>query len=377
MGWSKHHQSGIIHHDPSQAFEGYTLFSMSGGQDAYLIDMEGRVCHRWHLDEGISYGFLLDNGRLLMRTMSSADQRFGGRSDAAEGLVPEGQHNAILELDWAGNVVWEYRNAMVHHDFVRLADGNTLDVVFDEMPVELAGRVRGGRDDGADRMLGDGVVEVTPAGDVVSRWHAWEALDPEQDAICPLEGRGQWTHQNSLNLTAAGDLLVSFRQIDTVGIVDRVSGLFTWKWGPGEISHQHNPTWLDSGRVLLFDNGPHRGGPTFSRVIEVDPASNEIAWEYRGSPPISFYSYHISGAERLPNGNTLICEGAPGRFLEVTPDNEIVWEYVNPHLAPGTVGDVGPSRSLNSTFRAHRYAADHPALAGRALDPARHAGGVS
>ena len=66
----------------------YTLFAMSGGQDAYLADMEGRVCHRWHLDEGISYGFLLDNGDLLMRTLSSVDQRFGGRSDAAEGVLP-------------------------------------------------------------------------------------------------------------------------------------------------------------------------------------------------------------------------------------------------------------------------------------------------
>ena len=132
MGWSKHHPSGMIHHDPAQAFEGYTLFSMSGGQDAYLIDMEGRVCHRWHLDEGISYGFLLDNGGLLIRTMSSADQRFGGRSDAAEGLVPQDRHNAILELDWNGKVVWEYRNPMVHHDFVRLANGNTLAVVREE-----------------------------------------------------------------------------------------------------------------------------------------------------------------------------------------------------------------------------------------------------
>ncbi|MCH6568034.1 MAG: PD-(D/E)XK nuclease family protein, partial [Nitrospinae bacterium] len=61
---------------------------------------------------------------------------------------------------------------------------------------------------------GDGVLEVTPGGEEVARWRAWEALDPEQDAICPLEGRSQWTHQNSLNLTSAGDFLVSFRQID-------------------------------------------------------------------------------------------------------------------------------------------------------------------
>ena len=69
-------------------------------------------------------------------------------------------------------------------------------------------------------------------------------------------------------------------------------------------------------------------------MIEVDPETNDIAWEYQGDPPISFYSYHISGAQRLPNGNTLICEGAPGRFFEITSNKEIVWEYVNPIMAP-------------------------------------------
>ena len=127
--------------------------------------------------------------------------------------------------------------------------------------------------------------------------------------------------------------MVSFRQTNTVGIVDRSSGEFSWKWGPGEISHQHNPTYLDNGHVLLFDNGPHRQGMSHSRVIEIDLSDNQVVWEYRGDPPISFFSYRISGAERMPNGNTLICEGAPGRIFEVTPTQEIVWEYINPFVA--------------------------------------------
>ena len=166
----------------------------------------------------------------------------------------------------------------------------------------------------------------------------------------------------------------SFRILDTVGIIDKASGDFTWKWGPGDISHQHNPTFLDNGRVLIFDNGPHKPGFSHSRVIEVDPTTNEIAWEYKGDPPISFYSYHISGAERLPNGNTLITEGAPGRCFEVTPSKEIVWEYVNPHMAPSGRGAGGSTTSLaNSVFRVHRYGPDHPALQGKDLDPARYA----
>ena len=214
-------------------------------------------------------------------------------------------------------------------------------------------------------MYGELVREVDAAGATVREWSMSGALDPESDAVCPFEGREQWLHQNALSLTADGDLLVSFRQIDTVGIVDRATGRFSWKWGPGEISHQHHPTWQPNGTVLLFDNGPHRGGATYSRVIEVDPETDRVVWEYKGDPAISFYSYHISGAERQPNGNTLICEGAPGRIFEVTPDGDIVWEYVNPHRIPegAPQGSGGPS----SVFRAHRYAPDHPALASRAL----------
>ena len=106
----------------------------------------------------------------------------------------------------------------------------------------------------------------------------------------------------------------------------------------------------------------------------MDPKNNEIKWEYLGDPPISFYSYHISGAERLPNGNTLICEGAPGRIFEVTPGKEIVWEYINPFMVENAA-EAGASPSIYPTalFRAHRYGPDHPGLRDKDLDPGRYA----
>ena len=213
-------------------------------------------------------------------------------------------------------------------------------------------------------MLGDVVREVTPDGATVSEWRSWEYMDVEEEVICHLEPRNEWSHGNCVNLTADGDLLVSYRIIDTVGIADRTSGEFKWKWGPGEIAHPHHPTWLDNGRVLLFDNGQHRRGSSYSRVIEIDPATNEIHWEYDGSPRVSFYSNYISGAERLPNGNTLICEGAAGRFFEVTARGEIVWEYINPFPVYGArTGREKPENS-NATFRCHRYGPDHPCAGG-------------
>jgi hypothetical protein len=380
MGWSTHHPVGLIYHSPQHCFRGHTLLCTGGGQHAYLIDMEGRVCHRWHSPEGIEYAYLLPNGHLLLRTHAPKDA--GGAETIG------GSSAALLELDWEGNLVWEFRNPMVHHDFRRLPNGNTLALLFERMPAELSAQVRGGftTDSDPQEMIGDLVQEVTPDGRVVWEWHSWQHLRVEEDIICPLEGRREWTHQNTLSLMPNGDLLVSFRQTSVIGIVDRTNSRFKWKWGPGQISHQHHPTYLDNGRILLFDNGAHRRGVNYSRVIEVDPQTNQIAWEYRGEPPISFYSYNISSAERLPNGNTLICEGAPGRIFEATPECRIVWEYINPFAVQrpsrlmmqteaGTtrIAAGGVTEHSNAMFRAHRYGPDHPALAGRDLDPARYA----
>ena len=378
MGWSTNHPNGLIHYSPQHAYRGYTLVTNVSGHDSRLIDMEGRVCHAWHSNEGIGYAYLLPNGNLLLRTGPAAEEvSFLSRPERE--LLPIGGRTvagAILELDWDSNVVWEYRYPLLHHDFERLPNGNTLVLTWELMPEDMVPKVKGGHgsEAGHHGMLGDTVREITPSGEVVYEWNSWEFLDFEEDRICFLEGRAEWTHQNTLNVTPEGDLVVSFRQTDTVGIVDRATGNFRWKWGRGNISHQHNPTMLDNGRVLIFDNGPHKSGFTHSRVIEVDPATNEIAWEYRGDPPISFYSYHTSGSERQPNGNTLICEGAPGRIFEVTPGKEIVWEYVNPFMAHSGYGVGGSISGLaNSVFRAHRYGYDHPALAGRDLDPAKYA----
>jgi hypothetical protein len=105
---------------------------------------------------------------------------------------------------------------------------------------------------------------------------------------------------------------------------------------------------------LIFDNGPDRLDQVFpfSRVIEVNPANNGIAWKYQEALADNFYSSRISNAQRLPNGNTLINEGLFGRFFEVTPHSEVVWEYVNPYFVPAS--RPAPAQT-NSVFRAYRY----------------------
>jgi len=349
MGWSSHHAVGLIHYSPQHCYRGYTLSTNTRGSNyADLIDMEGRMCHRWHSDEGIGYAHLLPYGNLLIRTSPPADA--GGAEKIG------GSSTAILELDWDGNVVWEYRNPMVHHDYERLPNGNTLVLLFENLSPEMTASIRGGApgDSDPESMFGDIVQEIAPDGSIVYEWKAWEHLDPEEDAICPLEDRVEWTHGNSLKITPEGDLIVSYRRINTVGIVDKASGDFRWKWGRGEISHPHHPTYLSNGNILLFDNGFHRPVGTYSRVVEVNPATSEIVWEYRGQPAISFYSQATSSAERLPNGNTLICEGTPGRIFEVTANKEVVWEYINPVFADSGRLTGSASGRANSLFHACR-----------------------
>jgi hypothetical protein len=98
------------------------------------------------------------------------------------------------------------------------------------------------------------------------------------------------------------------------------------------------PNMLPNGHILIFDNGTAR---KYSRILELDPIADEIVWEYVGDPPQSFFSAAVSGQQRLPNGNTLICSGGQGRIFEVTPDQEIVWDYINPYSRePGTYGSL-------------------------------------
>ncbi len=209
---------------------------------------------------------------------------------------------------------------------------------------------------------------------------------------------GDWMHINSMSTLGpnrfynAGDerfhpdnIIWSGRQANFMAVIAKKTGKIVWKLGPdydgtpelrklGWIIGQHHTHMIPQGlpgegNILIFDNGgwagyglPNPGSPTgfnnamrdYSRVIEIDPLTLKILWQY--SPleagheyPMEsskFYSPLISSAQRLPNGNTLITEGADGRIFEVTPKHELVWEYISPFQ--------GKLRKINMVYRAYR-----------------------
>jgi hypothetical protein len=262
----------------------------------------------------------------------------------------------VMEVDWDSKVLWQLDDPAQHHDARLLPNGNLLLLCTELIPPEVAARVQGGLPGtGEEGMWCDLVKEVTLEGEILWEWHAWEHLDTETDRINWTDLRYEWTHANSVEQLPDGNVLISFRNINTVGIVDRQSGEFVWKFGPPELAQQHDASYLPNGNVLIYDNGAHRlNGPlSFSRVAEVAPETSEIVWQYIDQTPPNFFSPYISGAQRLPNGNTLITEGDFGRLFEVTMEGQVVWEYVSPFF-----GRMPVFGEANRIFRAYRYGAE-------------------
>jgi hypothetical protein len=312
---------GVVRHDRERAWQGVNLYT--NDQDAaYLMDMDGRRIHTWRLPETrhrhCEHAELLDAGRLAVVCVN----------------------DGLFVLDSRSKVLFEHR-AKVHHDVAPLAGGALI------VPGKTIRPYRW-------RMVYfDGLTWLDRDGETLRDWSSWRHLDSLRSLHppSPLDENGVWWkllsrsydyyHLNtveSLPDTAlgerdarfrAGNLLLCMRHPALLLVVDQDTGEPVWSWGPGELDGPHQPTLLDNGHLLVFDNGTRRD---YSRVIELDPVTLEVAWEYRADPPQSFHSKWRGSSQRLPNGNTLICEADRGHVFEVDASGEKVWEFWNTEL---------------------------------------------
>ena len=321
-----------------------------------LVDMNGRSVNEWRFDVGsdapsVDRARLLDNGNVLV-------QRGGMMST----------NGSIEEHDWHGTLVWQYvpegqlpHEALLgpHHDVFRKPDGSTLTICREVVPTAYLETLAEPSWKG-ETIYGDAIIEVNRTGEVVWLWHSYEHLDlnhrrilaspewppgPHNSTVC------DWTHINTVQalpenrLFDGGDerfrpdnVLISPRQLDTIYLIDRGSGNIVWEYSGdyfGGLSGQHEPHMIEKGlpgegNILIFDNGAspwndlgHAGA---SYVLEIDPTNKELVWIY--DRWLEFHSSYTSSAQRLANGNTLICESSGKRAFEVTVDGETVWEYV-------------------------------------------------
>ena len=351
-------RSGVLQHNAMKSTPGYTLFTPLGLYHTYLIDMDGNVVHQWDLpNDAGNYAYLLENGNLLAAI----------RTEEEDPKLPaKGGH--LIEYDWDGNIVWEHVDHLQHHDFRRKPNGNTVYAAWTkqthpEVWKTIPGGMEGEEHDGA--IYTDVIREIDPDGNLVWEWDVLTDMEKDQFPIDLSVHRHEYAHANTVSPCPNGDVIVNWRYNNTMVMIDYETKKIKWSLRDIAYGQHHDVQMLENGNILFFANGAdvHIHGPeTGSQVVEVDPATNEEVWVYQGTPRRSFVSWFISGCQRLSSGNTLICEGLWGRLFEVTPEKEIVWEYVSPYF----VEYEHPAYASNNViFRCYRYASNSSQIQGR------------
>ncbi len=395
----------------AEPYPGYTLYMPINSTTTYLIDNDGNTVHSWdgNLNPALSV-YLLENGNLL-RTGKTQNDVFdvSGRG----GKVLEMSSDGSMEWNYSyssdtyvlhhdieymenGNILmiaWEYKS----YDEAVAAGRNPANVsdsgLYPDTIIEVE-------------------PTGTNTGSIVWEWRVWDHLVQDYDSsksnygtvadhpelidLNFTDNNPDWTHFNSIDYNEEFDqIMVSVHEFSEIWIIDHSTtteqaashaggtygkgGDLLYRWGnpqaygAGDSSDQilykqHDATWIESGypgedNILVFNNGQGRTGGNYSSVEEITPPANESGnysltsgsaygpesqtWTY--DIETDYYSTNISGAQRLPNGNTLICSGANGYFFEVTSDKETVWEYTY------SDGDV---------FKVRRYGEDYSGLSG-------------
>lgn len=395
-------RSGLVHYAPEKAWNGLICFSALD-RKTHLITLDGKEVHRWDylglpgniIDPAVNGGRI---GHVLVQYEVNEDDRigiFGNRT--------------VAELDWNGDVVWTWGGeqapggmARQNHDWLRLPNGNTLLLVARPAIVpELS-----------DHEIGDqGLLEVTPDGSIVWSWMAGDHIGEfglseagldylrgilahgEKDPWGYLElnnaqvlGPNKWYDEGNANFHP-DNIIVDARKANFILIIEKTTGKIVWRAGPygdqtenpdsrivnkrlprplDQTAGQHNVQMIGkglpgAGNLLMLDNQGGGGYPPValgvyagSRIIEVNPVTREIVWQYTaedsGNPVWTFFTSFVGSVQRLPNGNTLINEGMNGRIFQITATGEIVWEYINPY--PGYFESNGKMIENPMVYRA-------------------------
>lgn len=312
---------------------------------ARLIDMEGKELHRW--SDPVGRGNSPEPGWAVAKV----------RDDGA--LFAIDNRAAVVELDWDSKVEWEVAGAF-HHDLDFRPEGGV--VVLSERPVRLL-------DEGEPYfLLDDGFVWLSEDGSVEKEFWVHEALEDEefyqrhvarrnerwrdtrrakmeaQDSFSiscgfsePKLQKADFIHANSVEILRRdiegvgkkGDILTTLRELDMIATFSAEDGRLLWFWGTDALDRPHDPSLLDNGNILVFDNGWHRKR---SRLVELDPSREKVVWRYGGKKKNKLWSKKRGLAQKLSNGHYLANSSQAGRAVEISRKGTVVWDYYSPDI---------------------------------------------
>ena len=397
--------TGTTIYDPDRTWNGYTVLSPLATQAVLVIDMNGNVVKRWEGFNNSAGGpaRVLPGGFV----MAAAGAR-PPHQESLELLLRDFAGNVLWRFSRneqittrEGGTAWSARQ---HHDWQRddfpagYYSPESTPAVDGGATLILTHSTRRQPNVADVSLEDDRLIEVSRNGDIVWEWVASDHIDelgfaPDARKVIKAaaafnkaRGSFDWLHVNSATYVgpnrwfdqgdrrfAPNNVIISSREASLLAIVGR-DGKIVWRLGPDfsetaalrairQIIGQHHahliPKGLPgAGNLLVFDNGGSSGygfanpiapdgrgafARATSRVLEINPVTLELVWSYTNP---RFFSTNISGAQRLPNGNTLVTAGAGGRMFEVTREGTIVWEYMFPMFSG--------ANASNAVYRAYR-----------------------
>ena len=412
---------GLFQND-SLSFRGYTLFG--NNEKTYLINNCGLLVHAWESEYDPGQGiYLLENGHLLRTAKIEGAFSGGGLGGRFELFNWEGR--LLWSYSYANETV------QAHHDIEPLPNGNFLAIAWERHSTEearQAGRKYEG-EVWSERVVEIEILDNNQAN-IVWEWRLWDHLIQDFDPGLPNYGKvaehpelvdlnylgsgessdKDWVHLNAIAYHPSLDqIALCSRNFGEIWIIDHGTstaeaathaggfygkgGDLLYRYGNPQayqrgsaadqvFVRQHDARWVlegypHAGKFMVFNN---QSSSQASSVEIWTPPINEDGfyhleagnaygpsapdWKYMAP---DLYSDIMSSAQMLPNGNVLICEGKEGRFLEVTPGQDLVWEYINPVNRSSGPMAQGATVRFNEVFRATRYAPDYPAFAGKDL----------
>jgi hypothetical protein len=415
--------TGVLQWDREKTDFSFTLYD--AGNKTYLLSPAGDLYYEREWEVGGNTE-LLENGHWLRHEPAEGgsipDLRWGGES------------GKVSEYDGDGNLIWTFpindEDQISHHWITRTSRGTTLVMVWERIP--YADAVAAGRDPAtlSDSAAGncyasqnppgrykcdlwpDAILELNssdPANVYVEwEWHAWDhigtgPLEIDINYRFPItkdshRASADFMHSNRVDFQPdsadpdQGRIILSSRVFGEFFEIEYPSGAIINRWGNpttygstdlpeymsnGEVelfgqhaAHYIKPGYPGEGNVLLYDNGWMRPTGGNGRVVEVNPDTGAIEWEF--TPNSNTFTPFVGDVRRLANGNTMMVVSMQGHVIEVTPEKEIVWEFISPifageHLCFAKDTDTNGPFFANFFSVARRYSPSYPGFQGKQI----------
>ena len=351
IGEGEAEKSGVTRYNPKLSYKGVNLYYTENKPGGHFFDMFGDVLHSFP-DE----------------TETEEKENWQIMEPYPEGnFLVLVQLKSLFMIDWDSNIKWS-KSGTFHHDISVAENGDIYTLIN--------GKIDFPQLCATEPIRNDWLVILTKDGEEKKRVSFAEMIMQEEELFARAKnlkekrydfGKDAWDvfHTNSAEIISRdifsggkvlfkkGDVLVCIRHQDIIAVIDVESERIVWSWGAGELDFPHHASLLENGNILIFDNGYHRD---YSRVLELNPVTRKIEWEYTGGEGEPFYSRTRGSAQRLPNGNTLIAESDKGRIFEITSSGEIVWEFYNPEVGEFYNAETGRDEHRRATiYRMMRF----------------------